>query len=257
MDMTTAQTLREINNRFYREHGASFSATRTLPWPGWRRCLEILQDALPDRQAATSVLDLACGNLRFETFLEAALPGCALTCYAVDNCDAIVSPTLSTIRVRYQSLDILDALRAGRCLNNLLEAPLCDLSVSFGFMHHVPLQTCRKQALLSLVRQTRPGGYAIVSFWQFLSDKALADKARASHERATRELSLEKLDDGDFLLGWKNLPGAYRYCHSFSDAEIDHLAASVAPEATVLSRFTSDGRTNALNTYLVLRRREE
>jgi hypothetical protein len=49
----------------------------------------------------------------------------------------------------------------------------------------------------------------------------------------------------------------YRYCHSFSDAEIDHLAASVAPEATVLSRFTSDGRTNALNTYLVPRKREE
>jgi hypothetical protein len=106
------------------------------------------------------------------------------------------------------------------------------------------------------VRQTRPGGHAIVSFWQFLNDGGLARKAHASHERAIKELGLGKLDDGDFLLGWKDLPGAYRYCHSFSDTEIDHLAASITPEATVLSRFPSDGRTNTLNTYLVLRRRE-
>jgi SAM-dependent methyltransferase len=268
MDNETARALCAINDDFYRTHGASFSATRKAPWLGWKPCLELMARDCPDflegtgayGQRALSVLDLACGNLRFASFLESALSGarpagqsadrCHLDFYAVDRHDGLVPPMPG---VSYQSLDVLGALREGLCLNSLLEAPTCDLAVSFGFLHHAPLREWREGIVTSLVRQTRSGGYVIVSLWQFLNNEALAEKAAATHERALRELALPRLDEGDRLLGWQDIPRAYRYCHSFSEPEIDQLAKSVADSASVLARFTSDGRTNNLNTYLLLK----
>lgn len=279
MDIKTAETLHQINNEFYRRHGASFSKTRSAPWPGWHKCLATLRGACPDGWQDFSVFDLACGNLRFEAFLASAFPESRITVDAVDNCDSIVpqapsdraplvrvpleraslarTPFKRMPSVNYQSLDVLGALCNGQRINDQLAAPLCDLSVSFGFMHHVPLPSHRKEILASLVMQTRPGGYVIASFWQFLNNEDLRNKAQAVHEHALKELGSllgGGLADGDCLLGWKNLPGAYRYCHSFSDAEIGQLAESVADIAAVVSRLVSDGRTNNLNTYLILRR---
>lgn len=37
MDTTTAQALIALNNRFYRDNAASFSATRSAPWEGWKQ----------------------------------------------------------------------------------------------------------------------------------------------------------------------------------------------------------------------------
>jgi SAM-dependent methyltransferase len=205
-----------------------------------------------------AVFDLACGNLRFEDFLTSALPETTFAFHAVDNCDSLVPPMSN---VSYQSLDILDALQSGPCLNDRLVAPLCDLSVSFGFLHHVPLREYREEILANLVRQTRPGGFVIVSLWQFLNDEALAKRAQTTHERALEELGFPALDNNDYLLGWQNLPGTYRYCHHFSESEIDRLIESVAPKTTrasapsasLIARFTSDGRTANLNTYLILK----
>jgi SAM-dependent methyltransferase len=260
MNPETVKRLCEINNDFYRRNAASFSQTRRSPWPGWTDCLKALRGvwAAEDGRSPTderqnlSVLDLACGNLRFETFLNSALPKTTLTFYAVDNCDSIVP---KTPYVNYQSLDILNLLQNDLPINDHLAAPLCDLAVAFGLMHHVPRQKYRETLLASLARQTRHEGFVIVSFWQFLNNEAMAKRARVTHEHALEELGLEALDNNDYLLGWKNTPGVYRYCHSFSEAEIDQLVESVAQKTplSVVSRFTTDGRTNNLNTYLVLR----
>jgi len=266
MNTKTAEILCGINNSFYQEHYLSFARTRKASWPGWRRCLEAIgltaaKDlGLDDSQSVDasahrhiSVLDLACGNLRFEAFLSTELPMVDMSFYAIDNCDDLVPSTPS---VHYQSLDILDTLYKGLCLDDHITAPLCDLSVSFGFMHHIPTQDHRAEILASLIRRTRPGGHVLVSFWQFLNNEALGGKAWLEHERACEELGLqgqrEELEDNDYLLGWENTPGAYRYCHSFSEAEIDQLVMSVAGMATTIARFVADGRTDNLNTYLIL-----
>ncbi len=53
-----------------------------------------------------------------------------------------------------------NARRAFRC-------PLADISVCFGFMHHVPSCQYRvREPLHALVRQTRPGGIIAISFWE-------------------------------------------------------------------------------------------
>jgi tRNA (uracil-5-)-methyltransferase TRM9 len=250
MNTETTEILCGINNDFYRNHYASFSATRTLPWSGWNICCDVVSETYADDRQNLLVLDLACGNLRFESFLHGALPHIPFIFYAVDDCADLIP---STPPVNYQNLDILHVLRSGWDINSQLTAPVCDLSVSFGFMHHVPLQEYREKILRSLIEQTHSGGYVIVSFWQFLNNKVLKEKARITHERALKELGLQELDDNDYLLGWKNIPGAYRYCHSFSEIEIDQLINAVADKATLTSRFVSDGRTDNLNTYLILK----
>jgi len=270
MDATTANILRTINNDFYRSQAASFSVTRQAPWPGWERCLATVQDIWTVTGAAPapalSVLDLACGNLRFEDYLSRALPAAELTCYAVDNCpDFLVAPDVPArdasrkLLINSRSLDVLDLLARGQSLNDhLTGVPLCDLSISFGFLHHVPGAACREQVLSNLLQQTRPGGYVVVSLWQFMKDPARREKALVTHAQALKDLAAtgltpSALDADDYLLGWKDLPGVYRYCHYFSEAEIDQLVASVAARATVIARFTADGRTGDLNTYLILR----
>ena len=274
MNTNTIKILSQINTDFYRKNGVSFSQTRKSPWSGWLRCLEIVsslgfgslrdaglgdcsdaslndcRDTGHDGHQSLLVFDLACGNLRFETFLSSALPEATLKFYAVDNCDLMV-PQLQG--VDYQGLDILNLLQNDLHINDQLDAPLCDLSVSFGFLHHVPLREYREEILTSLVRQTHSGGYVIVSLWQFMNNETLARKAQLTHQQALDELGLPELDDNDYLLGWKGIPGEYRYCHSFSEAEIDQLIESVVDYATLVARFVSDGRTDNLNTYLILR----
>jgi SAM-dependent methyltransferase len=285
--------------------------------------------ALSREPQASSVLDLACGNLRFEAFLANALPKSDIVFYAVDSCDSLASPLHaghcpSDVRmkdkthqvdsaypllhasldrandvrkkthrvdassselllghqqqgasnceernaqpvprpvpsftlppVRYQSLDVMGTLLRGANLSDSLDAPFCDLSVCFGFMHHVPQVRHREEVLEALIKHTRPGGFVVMSFWQFMENKAMAAKAQESHQAALAclpYLGLRALDKGDYLLGWKGIPGEFRYCHSFSETEIDCLLESVGGTASLVSRFASDGRSGALNTYLI------
>lgn len=306
MDRGTAKWLCEITGDFYRLQSASFSNTRHNSWPGWDKCLAVLEgfgffDALrhacggspasADLQAnfqadasacastgassdapafsdvlsssasparPLSVLDLACGNLRFETYLASALAPLPMEFFAVDNCDSLARGENAvfedaTSMLQYQNLDVLRALYDGACLGELLQAPPCDLSVAFGFMHHVPLSSWREEILRALVGRTRSGGYIAVSFWCFLHDDAFAAKASAEHERAVSELHLPPLDAGDYMLGWKNTPGVFRYCHHFEDAELDRLVASVDDVAQEVARFCADGRTGEMNAYVILR----
>ena len=98
MDMQEARRLSDITNEFYRTVHASFSATRQSPWAGWERVAEV---TFPDADGgaagggtaggsrAFDVLDLACGNLRFERFLAGLVPDARV--WAVDICDELAA----------------------------------------------------------------------------------------------------------------------------------------------------------------------
>ena len=246
-----------LTGEFYRANAESFSQTRQSPWQGWVRLLEVMEAA--SGQEPLCVLDLACGNLRFERYLADALPGRMLSGYAVDNCDPLVeagerneSDALS--RIAFQNLDAIERLSAG-CLRKALEAPdaSCDLAVSFGFMHHVPLERWRAGLLRALVAKVRPGGFVAVSFWRFLNSAKLARKAQETTSRARTELGIPELPGNDYLLGWQDTQGLYRYCHHFDEPEIERLLAMVADSADLVNRFEADGKTGNLNEYVVLR----
>ena len=247
-----------LTGEFYRANAESFSQTRQSPWQGWVRLLEVM-DARAAERELLRVLDVACGNLRFERYLADALPCRMLSGYAVDNCDSLVeagerngSDALS--QIAFQSLDAIERLSAG-CLREALEAPdaSCDLAVSFGFMHHVPLERWRVELLRALVAKVRPGGFVAVSFWRFLNSDKLARKAQETTSRARAELGIPELPSNDYLLGWQDTQGLYRYCHHFDEPEIERLLAMMADSADLVSRFEADGKTGNLNEYVVLR----
>lgn len=95
-----------------------------------------------------------------------------------------------------------------------------------------------------------------MSLWQFMNNAALAAKVRATHAQASEALGLaaDAFDEGDYLLGWKNVEGVWRYCHHFSDEEVGRLIDAVSSRARLVDVFEADGRTGAMNKYLVLQR---
>ncbi|MDR1713469.1 MAG: class I SAM-dependent methyltransferase, partial [Coriobacteriales bacterium] len=228
MDTASARILARLNTAFYREQSVAFSASRQAPWAGWRRCLQetnnfgIKAVEKPQNCSSTpfSVFDLACGNLRFEAFLQVELPLVDFNFHTLDNCDGLVASCGNSANLAsHQHLDVLAALFSGCSLSSQIMAPACDLSVAFGFMHHLPLPEQRAEVLHSLVQQTKPGGYIVASFWCFAADPAFLSKSQPSQDAAIGELGLKAgcLADGDYLLGWQGKAGVYRYCHSFND----------------------------------------
>lgn len=275
VDTKFAQMLCQLNNDFYRDQAVSFSDTRHAKWPGWERCLKAVSSVFLD-QSNSVVLDVACGNLRFEKFLAFQLLERHIQVWALDSCDELLPQTCAGtlvekvnadgadtpdatdvhLQINYLHCDVMEAIGSSKAFTYGI--PQADISVSFGFMHHVPLPEWRVQLLNSLIEATKPGGFVCVSFWEFLADEGLAAKAYKTHERALAELgpvwgfSSADFNDGDFLLGWRNTPGAYRYCHSFSTSEVDALIATVSQRAECVARFRADGRTETLNEYIVL-----
>lgn len=277
MGIDVARRMNALNARFYRENAASFSQTRRSGWPGWQHCLEEFgrrEGAATDLHSAPCettchVLDLACGNLRFARFLaDAGLED--VSYLGTDDCPELAAGASlpSTWDVSLRRLDIVDALLAGDLQDELGTAiarawggtaagpAKADLSVAFGFLHHVPTHAARLALLRAMLAATRPGGMCCVSFWRFMSDERLATKANATTHEALAALGMSKGDLGtsDYLLGWQGSPGAWRYCHSFDDAEVDELLSDLGGVARPVARFASDGRSENLNAYVVLRR---
>jgi SAM-dependent methyltransferase len=367
MDQTTAKKLCAINTRFYQANATSFSQTRNAPWSGWRRCMEAcgivsesgaqegegcrrvdaLAGANQECKAANpascasvsrsisrafSLLDIACGNLRFEAFLECEYPAIDWRICALDNCETLVDSSemaiakkvsficedilvnmldglpiatranIPAIEYSPTNIPLLESVSAPKNVAErgnapmIAQSPAFDFVVSFGFIHHIPGFDLRVRFLKEALSYVKPGGYLAVSFWQFLNDDARREKAQRTHDEALEffsgelaeelllhqvEMSKEPyrlngseefvctsadekrehlvlrpsdLEQGDYLLGWKNLPGQYRYCHHFSDEEIDWLIAELSSSARVVASFCADGKTDNLNHYVVLRR---
>lgn len=261
MDRDFAAALVELNNDFYRKVADSFSATRQAPWPGWQRVFDAAAAGEAGRAGESyRVLDLACGNMRFERFFQDAWRDRGLVSpfefYPVDACR-----DLAGVDPRFIQLDILGALMGDGAPTRL--APPCDLAVCFGFMHHVPSRDLRLAVLDLLTNSVKPGGLIAISFWAFMNDPKLAAKAAEAQTRAQIARPFPAYDPahmepGDHLLGWQQDQTVFRYCHHFDDAQIDELLAAHNAASPVylqeIERFDSDGRSQNLNRYVLLRR---
>lgn len=247
MDTRTAEILFAINGRFYQENSASFASSRHNAWPGWERCLAHLDVQDGD---AVRLLDVACGNLRFERYLSHALPDVRFMITACDSCDALACEEAPA--TTYRHVDIGAALLDGDT-GFLANEGLYDAVACFGFMHHVPTSALRGKLLEAIAECLAPGGLAFVTFWRFADDETLRARALESDSRAHDRLGIPMLERGDYLVGWNGEADAVRYCHSFIDDEVDELAHA-CPSLEVIDRFDSDGRNGKMNTYLVMKK---
>ena len=280
MNRDFASSLIQLNNSFYREHAASFSDTRRAPWPGWVRTMNIALeqiDAVAGEQPVRA-FDLACGNMRFEHFALGRLSsspfaGRPLEFYGIDSCQDLATDEGGYARrianLHFQEVDVLGTLMKlspADMPDVVFDAPLADISVCFGFMHHVPSCEYRVRVLDALVRQTHPGGIIAISFWEFMNDERMVRKAARAEARAEFAPPFEGYDPsqfepGDHLIGWQNDHHAYRYCHHFDDQQITDLVTGVRALSTngdapvrELARFHADGHSGELNRYVILQR---
>lgn len=248
MNEQTANILNELTSDFYARCADSFSATRERAWHGWELCLDALRDELP--RESMSVLDIACGNLRFESFLARAVPA-RLDVHAVDSCPQLVGDGPG---IDFHEVDVVVALANRSLLEQLGDVPACDLTCSFGFFHHVPTPQARRELLDVMLAKTKPRRYVLFSLWQLSRDERLRAKAIERTARALEARPSLDLDEGDFLLGWQDADDVLRYCHDFGDAEIADLVEHVGSRARVVADFNADGKGGDLNRYLVLER---
>lgn len=266
MNKETQQKLIEITNNFYAAQSESFSLTRLSAWLGWERCVEtIKRECITGDSKASEplrVLDVGCGNMRFEAYLNSVLSDRALRFDTVDNCAALIPCDLPVLSIDHHESDVISALVVGEAPWSL-GANQVDVACCFGVFHHVPGFLPRLRLVQELVDAVHPGGLVILSLWRFMDIPALAEKAHetlllALHDESLNATLRAQLFDlthqNDYLLSWQNKPGVYRYCHSFVDKEVNELVEGIKASATVLDRFRSDGRSGDANEYLVLQK---
>jgi hypothetical protein len=117
---------------------------------------------------------------------------------------------------------------------------------AFAVLHHIPSAELRL-SLLRLVRLLiREDGLFVHSNWQFLNSEKL--KARIQPWEAAA-LSGSQVEDGDYLLDWRNGGRGLRYVHHFEEAELGALAR--ASRFEIVDTFYSDGETGDLGLYQV------
>jgi len=253
---STAERLTCITSEFYAQQAQSFSATRQMPWQGWQQCL----DAMPQLSAGEklSVLDVGCGNLRFARFLCDEVGIVPAKYFAVDNCKPLVeSGEVGThiSELIFIELDVIKSL-LDNTLSSRLTVPACDLVVAFGFLHHVPGAQKRIQLLRTLLEKTKPGRFVCISLWQFMNSQKLAAKAQKTTAQGLHALGIDasELEEHDYLIGWQDKADTWRYCHHFSQDELDELLGSLGSDVRVCAQFSADGKDNNLNWYVILQR---
>ncbi len=188
------QQLSTLTTKFYAREAASFSATRQAPWHGWEKAWKVVSEQRPACVTAPlTVLDLGCGNLRFERYLTERTRGPIAVC-ALDNCAALAedgtAPLPERFTLEFHEADLVEHLLDSPTVP-LANSGTCDIAVAFGLMHHLPTFALRAGALRELLSALRPGGFAIASFWQF----ALPPRPKLPPPRAapsTRCLSSRK-----------------------------------------------------------------
>lgn len=148
-----------------------------------------------------------------------------------------------------------------------------DLVVSFGFMHHIAGYELRRRFIEKLLKLTSPTGVCVLSLWRFAEDPRAREKAMRETKENLSALKAgtlhgaeaftltqcekieDSLEEGDFLLSWQGQAGYGRYCHSFSDREIDTIVRDLPSSYRLLDRFCADGKNGCMNCYLILVRR--
>jgi len=253
---STAEQLSRITSEFYAQQAQSFSATRQAPWQGWQKCLEAMPQLLAGEKP--SVLDVGCGNLRFARFLCGEAGIVPAKYFAVDNCRSLVESGNvggQASQVTFIELDVIRSL-FDDTLFSQLTAPPCDLVVAFGFLHHVPGAKNRLRLLRTLLEKAKPGGFVCISFWQFMNNQKLADKAHETTAQGLQALGIDasELEKNDYLIGWQDKADIWRYCHHFSQEELDKLLVSLGSDVQVCEQFSADGKENNLNRYVILQR---
>lgn len=194
-------TLIALNLDFYERFAADFAAKRERSTALWAEALGRLPDA-------PRVLDLGCGHGRFLKTLMRRPGRVAGGCY----CGIDGSRAMLRLASKLQTT-ALDCCWEHRCFDGDLRLTAhrgrYELVVLWAVLHHLPSSALRARLITEAATCVAPGGQLLLSAW----DLEALGRARAG-------LRVQQLGPRDLLLGWDQHPGARRYCHQLSEAEL-------------------------------------
>lgn len=240
MSPQTIKVLNHLNEQFYTQNAASFSASRQSPWKGWSQLVPYFP------REAFDLLDVGCGNGRFERFLlQHTL---ALSSYT--GLDA--SPVL--LKIAREHVSTLPHISTYKPLDLTLPKswpPISrgfDVVVMLAVLHHIPSRTLRLELVEHMASLLRPKGVLIISLWHYESDARFQRKIIPWDQ--VPEIPHSELEAGDYVLSWNNDFTIMRYVHVFSELEVQEVVSSSGLHQ--IKAFWADGQNQGLNQYLVL-----
>lgn len=240
MTPQTIATLNKLNGDFYKQQAESFDATRQHPWNGWNTFIPYLA------KKPLSVLDLGCGNGRFEQFLVAhnitlsSYMGMDLSAQLLERA---TSEKFDTEHVReFKQIDFAN-------LESWPESQQkYDVVVMLALLHHIPSRSLRNKLVSRASTLVKQEGLLILSLWHYEVDSRF--KQKIVPWKCMPEIDPNDLETGDHLLTWQNNPNKLRYVHVFDESETQAYIQSSG--LRVLHEFRADGASNNLNHYLML-----
>lgn len=249
----TVQKLNELNRAFYTKQAISFHETRQVSWPGWGRVSDLI---VTNGYIVNNpkILDIGCGNGRFlkELYSNRVIERGSYV--GIDSSKELIEIAEENVKevknvfLQFYHLDLVSKPDIVRYLNTKF-----NLVVMFGLMHHIPDYQNRLNLINQAMRLLDKEGLLVISFWQFMKTSRLSQKRLP--ENKVKEVLGElhsDLEEGDYLLDWDNSALA-RYCHNFSDDELEKLQSDIVDLGyTIKDSYSADGKEGNLNRYLVI-----
>ena len=240
MEGEIQEKLLAVNREFYARFGASFSATRFGPQPGWDRIIPYF----PKRCA---VLDLGCGNGRLALFLDARLE--QVRYVGLEGSGELLdiarqkTAGLAHVRAEFFQVDLSTSEWHRR-------SGFFDVVTALAVLHHIPGFEARATFVREAGQCMKPEGVLILSNWRFTHNPRMRRKILPW---STVGLSEDDVEPGDYLLDWKReeVQGV-RYAHELDEEEITKLAEEAG--LRIVEQFRADGREGDLSLYTVLAR---
>jgi SAM-dependent methyltransferase len=236
METQVRDQLINLNRTFYQTFAQQFSATRQRLQPGVLRVL----DSISSQQA---VLDLGCGNGQLGSELKSrGHQGLYIGLDSNPDFLEIAREKLSEINsVSFHEKDLTTI-----SWNKELPVKQFDVILAFAVLHHIPSAELRQKLVNNIKMLSAPGGRFIHSEWQLLNSPRLRKRIQPWENV---DLESNQVEEGDYLIDWRQGGQGLRYVHVFSEKELDALAQNSGFH--IMESFRSDGEGGNLGLYQI------
>jgi len=245
------ERLLSINRGFYQSFAKPFRATRGRLQPG---VLGVLESVPLD----TNVLDLGCAHGLLA--IELQKRGFSGHYVGLDSSRALlesISQQLQPPRYQFDWADLSDkqwrqaaqTLLSGNSAEELADAVDADpfhWTFAFAVFHHLPTSDLRRSTADAIRALLSPEGRVAVSVWDFLASPRLRERILPWE---TVDLGEREVDEGDYLIDWREGGRGTRYVHHFTDDELHKLAVESGYQ--VVQEYRSDGENSRLGLYQI------
>jgi SAM-dependent methyltransferase len=121
-----------------------------------------------------------------------------------------------------------------------------DWAFAFAVLHHLPTTELRTSTACAIKKLLGAKGCVAVSVWDFLASPRLRDRIVPWE---TVDLGEDEVDEGDYLVDWREGGSGVRYVHHFTEDELHKLAEEAGYRVT--QEYRSDGENGRLGLYQI------